>query len=164
MLSNFHVRSPWSRSSGRLLRRLRGWSTSHENKLRELGLFSLEKSWVRGDLINVCENLQGGGRGWARLFSAVPSNRARGNGWDRCPGSSSWEWGRTSSQCVTEPCNRLPREGVESSKDCLHANLCPVLQDDPAWTGWTRRATTVSSNLTCSVITWRTVLCCWVFF
>lgn len=165
MPPNFHVRSPWSTSSGRLQTRLRDWSTS----LLRTGWESWASSALRRDeweetssmSVRICRVVEEDG---PRLFSVVPSKRARDNGWDRCPGSSSWVWGRTSSQCVTEPCNRLPREGVESSKDCLHANLCPVLQDDPAWTGWTRQATMVSSNLTCSVITRRTVPCRWVFF
>ena len=52
----------------------------YEERLRDLGLFTLGKRKLRGDLINAYKYLKSRSQvDGARLFSAVPSNRTGGN-------------------------------------------------------------------------------------
>uniref|UniRef100_A0A669QGF4 Reverse transcriptase domain-containing protein n=1 Tax=Phasianus colchicus TaxID=9054 RepID=A0A669QGF4_PHACC len=104
---------------------------SYEERLSDLGLFSLEKRRLRGDLIQVYKYLRCGGQsGEARLFSAVCGDRIRGNGQ-----KLQHRKFRTNvrKKCeVMEHWNRLPREVVESPsleifKTRLDAYLCNLV-------------------------------------
>jgi len=114
--------------------------------VRELGLFSLEKRRLRGDLRNASKYLQGGGQeAGAKLFSVVSSDRTRGNGHKLKQRKLQLKPRKSFFPLrVTEPWPRLPRgvgesPSLEIFKPRLDKVLCSLL-----WVtllrqgGWTR--------------------------
>ena len=104
----------------------------YEERLNNLGLFSLGKRRLRGDLINVYKYVKGGGRQMDEAL-LVWSDRTRSNGLKLEHGKFHTNmWNKCFTARVTEHWIRLSREVVEAPsmeifKTAAHLPVQPIV-------------------------------------
>ena len=105
---------------------------SYEERLRELGLFSLEKRRLWGNLIAAFQYLKGAyKKDGDRLFNKACCDRTRGDGFKLKEGRFGLDMRKKSfTTKVVKHCNRLPREAVDApSLETLKVRLDGALSN-----------------------------------
>ena len=120
----------------------------YEDRLKELGMFSLEKRRLQGDLIAAFQYLKESYRKGDRLFSRVCGDRKRGNGFKLEESRFRLDKKKKYFEMrVVRRWNRLPRDVVDApSMEPFKARLDQSLDNliqlwcacslQGSWTGW----------------------------